>query len=108
MRRFIFVWLLLSLAATAWFGYQWHQGAYSYRSLTSQSEPAARTYSTESSERFRNFGPRSERNFRRSPPAQGENLALTISIASSIISALAAIAQTWLTHRAIRNGKSGA
>jgi hypothetical protein len=31
-----------------------------------------------------------------------EQLALTISIASSIISAVAAVLQTWLTHRANR------
>jgi hypothetical protein len=34
-----------------------------------------------------------------------EQYALMISIASSVISAFAAVMQTWLTHRAIRAGK---
>jgi hypothetical protein len=46
-------------------------------------------------------GARSLREFAKTP-SDRQNMAVTISILSSIISAVAAVAQTWLTARAYR------
>lgn len=98
MRRVVFVWLFLSLAATGVFGYLYMQrpSLVSHTPATRAMEPSG-------------YGYRGHRRGEDAGPSimQGENLALTVSIASSIISALAAIAQTWLTHRAIRSGRGG-
>ncbi len=107
MRRFIQVWLVLSIIATAVFGYLYVTGDRT-RSVTVEFSDGTRI-GTESAP----GGAPATRSLRpdgaaqSAPAVQSESLALTISIASSIISAIAAIAQTWLTHRAIRNGRYG-
>jgi hypothetical protein len=102
MRRFLVVWLVLSLAATGIFGYLYLQRASgpAVEAPVSLSAPPSRGVGED---RFATRGLGAPGGSQTPPAAlQGENLALTISIASSIVSALAAIMQTWLTHRAMR------
>jgi hypothetical protein len=112
MRRFIQVWLVASIVATGFFGYLYATGD---RTRSVSLEVGDARFSTESSpggdyqtramrpsERDGGAGSGGGSAVEPSPRMQGENLALTISIASSIVSALAAIFQTWLTHRAVQ------
>jgi hypothetical protein len=103
MRRFFTVLFILSLIATA--------GAFYWRtflpeakvpvanSTVERSAPEAAPSAGEASRR--SFGSEQLREFIKTP-SDRQNLALTISILSSIISAVAAVAQTWLTARAYR------
>jgi hypothetical protein len=103
--RLIFAWLLISLAATGVFTYRHHHhrgGEAAFSRSTEGARPSA------SAAKSRDF---SSRDSGRSFEAPGgssntESLALMVSIISSIVSALAAVAQAWFTHRAIKDGRS--
>ena len=100
MRRFFITLFVLSLIATA--------GAWYWRTYLPE-----KTVAETSSKFNRNFQPNSEGQESGSPQAQSfrdiakapserQDLAVTISIVSSIISALAAVLQTWLAARSFR------
>ncbi len=100
MRRFFITVFALSLIATA--------GAWYWRTYLPE-----KTVTETASKSNRNFQTYSEKPGAADPQAQSfqdiakapserQNLAVTISIVSSIISALAAVLQTWLTARAYR------
>ncbi len=103
MRRFFAVLFILSVIATA--------GAFYWRTFLPEARvpvadatieryaPEAAPGAGEASRR--GFGSDQLREFIKTPSGR-QNLALTISILSSIISAVAAVAQTWLTARAYR------
>ena len=94
MRRFFIVVFILSLIASAaalyWRTYLPEATVVEHAAPLAPSDEATRSLSTE----------RSLREFK--APSSRQDLALTISILSSIISAIAALAQTWLTARAYR------
>jgi hypothetical protein len=94
MRRFFIVVFILSLIASAaalyWRTYLPEATVVEDAAPLAPSDEATRSLSTE----------RSLREFK--APSSRQDLALTISILSSIISAIAALAQTWLTARAYR------
>jgi hypothetical protein len=97
MRRFFILLLILSLGATAgvlyWRTYMPEGGAPTVSSR--ESGPASRSLGAPDTA-SRSGAPAA------SPQASGrQDLALTVSIVTSIISALAALAQTWLTARAL-------
>ena len=96
MRRFFFALFVLSVIATA--------GAYYWRTYLPEAIATV-------SDRSRSIAPGAEsesavpeaRSFQlEKVPSDRQDFAVTISIWSSIISALAAIVQTWLTARSIR------
>jgi hypothetical protein len=97
MRRFFIILFVLSLVATA--------GAYYWRTYFPE-HTAAQAPSTEPGRR--SITPDNDgsgaRSFRESVklPSDRQDLAVTISILSSIVSALAAVLQTWLTARTVR------
>lgn len=97
MRRFFVVLFVLSLVATA--------GAYYWRTYYPE-HAAAEAPSSEPGRRSitRDNDGSGARSFRESVklPSDRQDLAVTISILSSIVSALAAVLQTWLTARTIR------
>ncbi len=94
MRRFFISLFVLSLIATA--------GAYYWRTYQPEVavsvEPGARTFSPGDQE----AGPEARSSRVERVPSDRQDLAVTISIWSSVISAIAAILQTWLTARAVR------
>lgn len=98
MRRFFIVLFVFSLLATA--------GTYYWRTYMPEGEviafaPQAETRSFQ--ERAPGGAPEgSAGRLVLQEPSERQDLAVTISIVSSIISALAAIAQTWITARAFR------
>jgi hypothetical protein len=98
MRRFFVILFVLSLVATA--------GAYYWRTYYPEHTAAAEAPSTEPGRRSitRDNDGSGARSFRESVrlPSDRQDLAVTISILSSIVSALAAVLQTWLTARTIR------
>jgi hypothetical protein len=99
MRRFFVVIFVLSLMATAGALY-WR--AY-YPEHAAQPAPSAESST-------RSLSPNDGAPAQRSPslrqaiksPSGRQDLAVTISILSSLVSALAAVLQTWLTARAFR------
>jgi hypothetical protein len=97
MRRFFIVLFVLSLLATA-------AAVYWQTYLPEASAPASADRQFTAPEAAPGQGAptaRSAREFAKQP-SDRQNMAVTISILSSIISAIAAIAQTWLTARAYR------
>jgi hypothetical protein len=95
MRRFFMTLFVLSLFATAGTLY-WR--TYLPEAAAPQSAPATRGFSGDRSPNGQN-GPVGEA----SPqPSDRQDMAVTISILSSVISAIAAVVQTLLTARAIR------
>jgi hypothetical protein len=94
MRRFFIAVFVLSLIASAaalyWRTYLPETTVVEDAAPAAPSGEARRGFSTE----------RSLREFK--APSSRQDLALTISILSSIISAIAALAQTWITARAFR------
>ena len=100
MRRFFIIVFILSLGATA--------AAIAWR--TYMPEGGAPVAQAERAPSTRSASPSDRNEARRAAPttASGEkaasdrqDLAVTISIVSSVISALAAMVQTWLTARAV-------
>jgi hypothetical protein len=96
MRRFFIVLFVLSLVATA-------AALYWRTYLPETAVPAAQERSLRpgAGEDNATGGTRSLREYV-SKPSNRQDLAVTISLLSSIISAIAAVAQTWLTARAVR------
>jgi hypothetical protein len=97
MRRFFIVLFVLSLVATA-------AALYWRTYLPETAVPATaqeRSLRPGAGEDSATGGTRSLRQYV-SKPSNRQDLAVTISILSSIISAIAAVAQTWLTARAVR------
>ncbi len=106
MRRFFIGVFILSLLATAG-AYYWRvylpektvavavpqqsPGARAYRRTAPDSSPEA--FSPQSAPQVQTF----------KEPSERQDLAVTISLVSSVISALAALFQTWLTARSVRN-----
>ena len=98
MRRFFIVLFVLSLFATAAAVY-WQ----TYLPEASVPVSADRQFSQPEAAPGQGAAPttRSVREFAKQP-SDRQNMAVMISILSSIISAVAAVAQTWLTARAYR------
>jgi hypothetical protein len=96
MRRFFVILFFVSLLATGAAVY-WS----SYLPEATVPVTADRNFSAPQGGETAAPGAGSARAFAKAP-SERQNLAVTISIMSSIISALAAIAQTWLTARAYR------
>jgi hypothetical protein len=100
MRRFFTVLFVLSIIATAG-AFYWRtylpEGGVPVASERSFNPPSAGSADQDSSAE----APQSLRE-RIRQPSDRQDLAVTISILSSIISAVAALAQTWLTARAYR------
>jgi len=95
MRRFFIALFILSLIASA--------GAYYWREYQPEkvvSAPISKR-SLAPEEGAPSVATRSERVLEKAP-SERQDLAMTISILSSIISAAAALLQTWLTARALR------
>lgn len=93
MRRF-FIWLfVLSIIAT---GVTFYWRNYLPENTVTETS-ATRSYS-------RDLTPGTAPSLRasRSEPSERQDLAMTISILSSVVSALAALMQTWFTARAYR------
>ena len=95
MRRFFITLFVLSLLATAG-TYYWR--TYLPEVAAPQSAPQTRGYSGDEAP---SPGPRS-RSAEGRQPSDRQDMAVTISILSSVISAIAAVLQTLLTARAIR------
>lgn len=97
MRRLILIWFVGSLIVTS--------GLFAYTKLRAPSEapfgPQVATRSVEANKSDQ----AKPREVSGSSSDRTEQFALTISIASSIISAVAALMQTWLTHRAFKAGR---
>ena len=95
MRRFFIFLFVVSIFATA--------GALYWRTYLPEIQPPAASEPTTRSVEKNTDGTASTRSVRGlAQPSDRQDLAVTISILSSIISALAALAQTWLTARAFR------
>lgn len=93
MRRFFIVLFVISTVATA--------GTLYWRTFLPESAaPAASEPGTRNLERSP-YSDGSARSFPRQP-SERQDLAVTISILSSIISAIAALVQTWMTARALK------
>ena len=101
MRRFFFLLFLISLLATGaavyWASYL---PELSVPVAADRAAPSAPGGGADSTARGLP-GAQSVREFVKKP-SERQNMAVTISILSSIISAVAAIVQTWLTARAYR------
>jgi hypothetical protein len=100
MRRFFIVLFILSLGATA--------AAITWRAYSP--EGGAPTVQADRAPATRSASPSDRNESRRAPsPAQSgekaasdrQDWAVTVSIVSSVVSALAALVQTWLTARAV-------
>jgi hypothetical protein len=89
MRKLILAWFVASLIVTG--------GLYAYIQLRPQESHIA----TRSIEANKGGG---AQDVTATGKGSTEQFALTLSIASSIISAAAALMQTWLTHRALKSG----
>ncbi|WP_125461723.1 MULTISPECIES: hypothetical protein [Rhodomicrobium] len=96
MRRFFRFLFVVSIIATA--------GALYWRTfLPEAGAPTASQPQLRGIEKSPDGTGPAERSFRSdAKPSERQDLAVTISILSSIISAVAALAQTWLTARAYR------
>jgi hypothetical protein len=107
MRLLIVLWLLISLAATGVFTYRHHHRRSGSETAITRDMEAARP--SASGGASHNFAAREPARAYRAPrrESNGEQLALMVSIASSVISAIAALAQTWLTHRAMKGVRPG-
>lgn len=96
MRRFFIIVFIVSVAATA--------AAFYWR--TYQPEEAIVAAAPESADKRsfsrRSISPEASPTVIREP-SDRQDLAMMISLVSSVISAIAAIFQTWLTARSIRN-----
>ena len=97
MRRFFVVLFVVSLLATA-------AAVYWQTYLPEASAPVPADRRSGAPEAGRDQGAPAARSVREfaKKPSDRQNMAVTISILSSIISAVAAVAQTWLTARAFR------
>lgn len=110
MRRFFTVLFLVSLVATG--------AAYYWRTfqpegtLVAAQEPAPMAEDSADGADKRSFSPRSSggpealsresSRFTMKEPSERQDMAMMISLVSSVISAIAAIFQTWLTARSVR------
>ena len=98
MRRFFIALFVVSLCATAATLY-WRTYYPEHVGRVAESRPAPRSTDQGGGPTARSL--RSERGDDNAP-SQRQDLSVTISILSSVISALAAVLQTWLTARAFR------
>lgn len=92
MRRFFIGLFIVSLLAAG--------GAYYWRTYHPESV-AARAPSMETGPSMRTLGREKSSLTAEKAPSERQDWAMMISVASSIISALGAVMQVWLTHRAI-------
>ncbi|MBX2805629.1 MAG: hypothetical protein KTR19_06635 [Hyphomicrobiales bacterium] len=102
MRRFFSVLFLVSIMATG-AAYYWR--TYQPEQTVAASAPAAED-SAETSAQRRGFGTRSlspENVTVVREPSDRQDMAMMISLISSVISALAAVFQTWMTARSVRS-----
>jgi hypothetical protein len=98
MRKLIMVWFLGSLIVTAGLAY-----VHFSRPAAPQPGSHARSLEAPVGAARDTAAPAGAAGEVQAPASNsGEQLALVFSIGSSIISAIAALAQTWLTHRAFK------
>ena len=106
MRRFFIVLFILSLCATAASLY-WRSATQGVTTQAARPAPTARSVGPEDAAPAPSDRRSTERTIAEPIASSGPDLALVISIASSIISAAAALLQTWLTARAFPVRRAG-